>query len=199
MHETIDMTVLAPMLKTVGAGIAWGIWRYANNRAKSGEPFDGSRFGSTVVVAALIGVMSAAAGNPLDQATFSQQMAAYVPLIGIVDNVLSNLLRKYVSGDRLETIYNGFKFVETSANAASTAGFEEKVNRLARGEETEFTQADVNEFMGALLSSYANDSTPDESVGFDFSDSAEGGSPDSAESGRWDEDKPADYDPGTRR
>ena len=113
MHELLASTHgsgLDTVLKTVAAAIFWGMWRFANHYWKKGEPFDVPRFVSLLVVSVFIGIANAIMGTTVTQGSFAVQIAAYMPLVGIIDNIVSNALMKY-KGGKYDRVYNGFKHV----------------------------------------------------------------------------------------
>jgi hypothetical protein len=149
MHELLESlhgTGASAVLKTVAAAIFWGMWRFTNHYWKKGEPFDVPRFLSLLVVSVLIGVTNALMGTTITEANFAVQIAAYMPLVGIVDNVISNALMKY-KGGKYDRLYNGFKHVarvdvdgdgeaetpEPAAEPVVTSGrMQEKVRELKK-------------------------------------------------------------------
>jgi len=149
MHELLQSlhgTGTATVLKTVAAAVFWGMWRFANHYWKRGEPFDVPRFLSLLAVSFLVGISNALMGVSITQANFAVQIAAYMPLVGMIDNVISNALMKY-KGGKYDRLYNGFKHVarvdvdgdgtaetpETDTPPAVTSGrMQEKVRELKK-------------------------------------------------------------------
>ena len=123
MHELLAAlhgTGADAFLTTIAAAVFWGTWRFANNYWQTGEPFDVPRFVSLLAVSVLIGLGNAAAGEPLSQASYGAQIAAYTPVVGLVDNIVSNALRKY-KGGKYDVLYNGFKHVSLDIDGDGSA------------------------------------------------------------------------------
>ena len=141
MHELLSGlhgTGLDAFLTTIAAGVFWGVWRFANNYWQSGEPFDVPRFASLLAVSMLIGFGNALAGEPLSQASYGAQIAAYTPVVGLLDNIISNALRKY-KGGKYDKLYNGFKHMSIDVDGDGTP------ENTATGYEPEDMQRDLGQ------------------------------------------------------
>jgi len=71
---------------------------YLKNR-QQGEPFDGSKFGSSVLVGAVVGLGVANLGQQITESVVSNaiMMAATMGLTGLTENILKTVYR-YLTG-----------------------------------------------------------------------------------------------------
>ena len=70
------------------AGALYGVLFYVKAQQKSGEDFDYWKFGATVLLSAIIGVVMGAAGLPVTQATVELQIAAYVGYVVVLETLM---------------------------------------------------------------------------------------------------------------
>lgn len=90
------MDISAIILAAI-AGAVYGVLFYIKAQQNSGEDFDNTKFGATVLLAAIIGVAMSATGMPVTQATLEVQIAAYVGYVVVLETVLKLIWRKLYS------------------------------------------------------------------------------------------------------
>lgn len=82
---------------SVLAAIVYSLAVYFKNLSASGEKFDESKFIRTIIVGAVVGIASKAAGVEVTQENIVELSASYAGVVAVVENVLKliyNLLKK---------------------------------------------------------------------------------------------------------
>lgn len=57
-------------------------------------PFDTYKFGATLIVAMVIGIIAGIAGTPLTELDFLSQMAAYAGYVAMIETILKTIFGK---------------------------------------------------------------------------------------------------------
>ena len=89
----IFMDISAIILAALAGALYGGLF-FVKARQSSGEEFNYSLFGATVLLAAIIGIALGATGMPVTQATVEVQIAAYVGYVVVLETLLKLIWRK---------------------------------------------------------------------------------------------------------
>jgi len=88
---------ISAMFLAALAGALYGGLFYLKAQQDSGEDFDISKFGATVLLAAIIGFAMGVAGMPVTQVNVEVQIGAYVGYVVILETVLKLIWRRLYS------------------------------------------------------------------------------------------------------
>jgi hypothetical protein len=79
------------ILTSAGAGIVYSLTAYAKNNTD--EEFDWAKFGTTILIGAGVGVVSALSGMNMTEAT---QFVVSLGMVPLVENVYKVIVRKVI-------------------------------------------------------------------------------------------------------
>ena len=89
----MDVTVV---IATILSAAVYGIifWWKARQGQDPPPPFDAYKFGATMVVALIVGIIAAFSGITLSETDFLLQMGAYAGYVAMVETILKALFGK---------------------------------------------------------------------------------------------------------
>lgn len=91
----MNMETLGPVFEGMAAGAGMAAFLYLRKWARRREPFDGAKFGSTVVVGALVAASIALSGRTLTEGDILVGLATYGGLIVVVESILRAAIDEY--------------------------------------------------------------------------------------------------------